>query len=294
MSILLIGAYGQLGQCISNNLKQSDYEFFEADIHKRSTLKLDISDFVKTRHIIEDICPEIIINASAYTAVDKAEKEKSIANLINHLAVKNLAEVCSDINCALIHISTDYVFDGKSNLPYTEKSTTNPETIYGETKLNGEKVIYSSGCRHLIIRTAWLFSMYGNNFLKSMLTLSTKNHSMDIVDDQIGSPTYVPDLAHAIISTIPSLMTNNNTSNLYHYAGDPPCSWADLAENIFETAYKLNRMNKKIRVNRITSDKYNTLAKRPKNSVLDSSNFCSEYGIRSSDWKKGIINALEA
>ena len=171
MKILLLGSKGQLGRCLNDQLKNSDHEVIYT-----SRKQIDIVDFEETKSKILEISPDIIINATAYTAVDKAEEDQETANLVNHLAVKNIAEICSQQSYWLIHVSTDYVFDGKANIPYKEDDKTNPKSVYRETKLKGELAIKASNCKYIIIRTSWVYSEYGNNFLKTMLNLGSERH----------------------------------------------------------------------------------------------------------------------
>jgi dTDP-4-dehydrorhamnose reductase len=206
--------------------------------------------------------------------------------LINHLAVKNIADICNQLKCWLIHVSTDYVFDGNSNVPYKEDDETNPQGAYGETKLKGELAIQSSGCKHVILRTAWVFSEYGNNFLKTMLRLGVERDELSIVGDQIGCPTYAQDIARSIVDIVPKL--NSRESNgIYHYCGDQPCSWYDFANAIFEQAMTNNLKIPSI-VNSIETTAYPTPAKRPAFSVLDCSKIENDFGVRTSNWHDGI------
>ena len=286
MKILVLGSQGQLGSCLSNQLESSSYQTFYA---MRS--EIDIADLAETEAKIAEIAPDILINACGYTAVDNAEKEKETAYLINCVAVTNIAKICKDIDCWLIHISTDYVFDGCSEFPYTENDKTNPVGVYGDTKLKGELGIKGSGCKYLIIRTAWLYSEYGNNFLKTMLTLGDVHNELKIVNDQIGCPTYAPDLAKAIVGTLPSL-SKGYSSQIYHYAGNSSCSWAEFASTIFEEAVQIKVLTKRPNVIKISSEDYPTLAKRPMNSRMDSSKFEAAFGVKSSDLVSGIRLSL--
>ena len=195
MKILVLGCKGQLGRCLNDQLKNTHHEVIYT-----SREQIDIANFEQTKNQILKNSPDIIINATAYTAVDKAEEDQKNAKLINHLAVKNIAHICNQQGCWLIHVSTDYVFDGKAKIPYKEVDETNPQGVYGETKLKGELAIRSSGCKHIIIRTAWVFSEYGNNFLKTMLRLGAERDELSIVGDQVGCPTYAQDIAKAIVA----------------------------------------------------------------------------------------------
>lgn len=287
MKILVLGCKGQLGRCLNDQLLNSDYE-----IEFTSREQIDISDFAATKKQILKIEPDVVINASAYTAVDKAEEDQQTAELINHLAVKNIAITCNLIDCWLIHVSTDYVYDGASNVPYREDDSTNPQTIYGETKLKGEWAIQSSNCKHIIVRTAWVYSEYGNNFLKTILHLGSERPNLRIVCDQIGCPTYAQDLAKAIISMIPTLNSQEGLSGVYNYCGDTECSWFEFAEEIYKHSVNFNELTIPA-LESVTTDEYLTLAKRPKFSVLDSSHFHETFGILPSNLKYGIRSSLK-
>jgi len=272
MKILVLGCKGQLGRCLNDQLINTDHEVIYT-----SREQIDIADFEQTTNQILKTCPDLIINATAYTAVDKAEADQKTANLINHLAVKNIADICSQQGCWLIHVSTDYVFDGNARIPYKENDETNPQGVYGETKLKGELAIQASGCKHIILRTAWVFSEYGNNFLKTMLRLGAERDEMSIVGDQVGCPTYAKDIANAIIEIIPQLATQKK-SGIYHYCGNHSCSWYEFAKAIFEASNFLgNKVPKQL--NSIKTSEYPTPALRPTYSVLDCSKISRDFKI---------------
>jgi dTDP-4-dehydrorhamnose reductase len=281
MKILVLGSKGQLGRCLYDQLKNTTH-----DCIFTSREQIDIADFESTRKNILEINPEVLINATAYTAVDKAEEEQEIAQLINHLAVTNIARICNQLSCWLIHISTDYVFDGNSTTPYKEEDKTNPQNIYGETKLKGERAIQSLACKYIIIRTAWVFSEYGTNFLKTLLRLGAEREELRIVRDQIGCPTYAQDIAKSITKVVSHLHAQKG-SGLYHYCGDPPCSWYGFAHAIFEQA-KATKLKTPSILHSIETSSYPTQAKRPAFSVLDCSNIENEFGVLKSHWHEGI------
>jgi dTDP-4-dehydrorhamnose reductase len=289
MKVLVLGCKGQLGLCLIDQLEHTTHEVvFTSRDH------IDIADFYATKSRILEISPDIVINATAYTAVDKAEENREMANLINHLAVENVAMCCKELDCWLIHISTDYVFDGTSKVAYKEDDQTNPQGIYGETKLRGEQAIQSSGCRHIIIRTAWVYSEYGNNFLKTMLRLGADRSELRIVGDQIGCPTYAQDIASVILTVLPQIMSNNDFIGTYNYAGDRSFSWADFARTIFDQAIQLNLIGSKPKIKRIKTKDFPTLAKRPARSELSSNKIRSTFGIDPSDCMLGIRSSLMA
>jgi dTDP-4-dehydrorhamnose reductase len=281
MKILVLGCKGQLGRCLNDQLTNTEHEVIYT-----SREQIDIADFEVTKTKILEFSPNLIINATAYTAVDKAEEDHETADLINHLAVKNIADICNELKCWLIHVSTDYVFDGNSNVPYKEDDETNPQGAYGETKFKGEMAVQGSGCKHIIIRTAWVFSEYGNNFLKTMLRLGSERDELSIVGDQIGCPTYAQDIARSIVAIGPKLNAQKD-NGIYHYSGDQPCSWYDFANAIFDQAIANNVKIPSI-VNSIETSAYPTPAKRPAFSVLNCSKIENDFGVHASNWHDGI------
>ena len=285
MKILVLGSKGQLGQCLNDQLAITEHE-----VVYTSRESIDIAEFEATKSKMFKISPHIVINATAYTAVDKAEEEHQAADRINHLAVANIASICNQLDCWLIHVSTDYVFDGNSEVPYKEDSSTNPQGVYGETKLKGEFSVESSGCKYIIIRTAWVFSEYGNNFLKTMLRLGAERNELSIVGDQVGCPSYAQDIAKAIVEIIPQLNSKKDYG-LYHYCGDKPCSWYDFAQAIFEQA-KFHNIKTPNKVNSIETSAYPTPAKRPAFSVLDCTQIENDFGINRSNWDEGIRQVI--
>ena len=286
MKILLLGSNGQLGRSVIDSFRTSKFNLFECN--KKD---LDVTEFESTKKYISNLKPNIVINASAYTLVDNAEIDKEQAKLINDDAVKNIAEICQSIDSILFHISTDYVFDGISAIPYKENFKTNPKTFYGLTKLNGELSIKSSGCKYIIIRTSWLFSEYGNNFLKTMLKLSSHQKELSIINDQKGAPTYARDLADAILIIASKLNESKFKSEVYHFSGDSFCTWYDFAKEIFSQAEK-NKFTVPKSVKAIESREYPCLAYRPPYSCLNCDKIKNKYHLELSDWKTGIKRAL--
>lgn len=288
MKILVLGSKGQLGCCLSDQLIKTKYEVIYL-----SRLNFDVGDLDSLNENISVLRPNVVINASAYTAVDMAENNQEEANLINYYAVSKLADICKNLNAWLIHISTDYVFDGTADIPYSEKSKTNPQSIYGKSKLRGEMGIMDSGCKYIIIRTAWVFSEYGNNFLKKMLELGGKHKELSVVDDQIGCPTYAQDIAKAIVFILSNIDLKKSDSSLFHYCGNQPCSWYDFANSIFTEAkakgYKVPSTLKKV-----GSIEFKSVAPRPLFSVLNCSSIKAEFDIDPSNWVDGIKDSLES
>ena len=289
MKILVLGSRGQIGRCLRDQLAKTAnkvvYLFRE---------QLDISNFKKTKEKLSEFSPDVVINAAAYTAVDKAEDEEVLANLINHLSVRNLAICCADLNCWLFHFSTDYVFDGFSLVPYAEEDKTNPKSVYGKTKLMGELAIQSSGCKYVIIRTAWVFSEYGNNFMKTMLYLAAERNELKIVGDQVGCPTYAQDIAHAVVVILRDIESGHGSSGLYHFGGNLGCSWADFASSIFDEAAAVKIIGVPPKVVHITTKEFPTRARRPAQSQLNSNKIKKDFGIDASDWGRGIRSSLSA
>lgn len=286
MRVLILGSKGQLGRCLSDQLDSANL-----DLIFTNRFEIDVSDFLATKQAISAINPNVIINATAYTAVDKAEEDYKTASVINHYAVENIANICYELDILLVHISTDYIFDGASSVPYLEDDQKNPQGVYGHTKLLGEEAIQSSGCKFVILRTAWVFSEYGNNFLKTMLSLGSSRDELAVVDDQIGCPTYAQDIAKTISTILTNINSEERTSNIYHYCGDIACSWYDFAKAIFYEAAKLG-CKIPTSITPIATAAYPTLAVRPANSVLDCSKLKSHLNVKPSDWHEGIRKTL--
>ena len=275
--ILVTGANGQLGSEIRDlSPLYPDYQFIFTDIEE-----LDITDHNTVEKFIEKNKINVIINCAAFTAVDKAETEIEISDKINHLAVKNFAKIVREKEIKLIHISTDYIFDGNSYKPYTEKDTPNPQSIYGKTKLDGEKAMLKINPKNsIIIRTSWLYSSYGNNFVKTMLRLGKEKEELGVVFDQIGTPTYAGDLAKTILEILPNI--KNDTVEVLHYSNEGVCSWYDFAKTIFELE------NIPIRVNALESFEFPLPAKRPFYSILNKSKLKNKYQIEIPYWKDSL------
>ncbi|MDG1818291.1 MAG: dTDP-4-dehydrorhamnose reductase [Porticoccaceae bacterium] len=283
MKVLVLGANGQLGRCLADQLADTNHSVTLA-----SRAEIDLSNLEATRAALVSLQADVVINASAYTAVDKAEDETEQANLINNLAVGNVANVCADIGAVLVHVSTDYVFDGEATIPYGEAAATNPQGVYGQTKLLGEQAVQASGCKHLIIRTAWVFSEYGNNFLKTMLRLAEGRDSLSIVSDQVGCPTYAQDIAKAIVKILAGIESNNQSWGLYHFCGDQSTTWFGFADAIFEQAAAADLIASGPALTPISTAEFPTPAKRPAFSALDSGKIMNDWAVQSSDWMSAI------
>jgi len=258
MHILVTGSNGQLGSEIKlQSSLYPKYEFHFTDIDD-----LDISNEKAVNEYIEEHNIRCVINCAAYTNVDKAESEKEVAKKINVQAVKYLAKACSKYNANIIHISTDYVFDGKNFRPYRETDFTNPQSVYGETKLEGEKMLEEFAKTAVIIRTSWLYSSFGNNFVKTMLKYGKEREKLNVVYDQIGSPTYAANLASIVLINIDDLQWIQGT-HIYHYSDEGVCSWYDFAKAI------MNLTGTDCEINAIESKDYPLPARRPYYSVLN-------------------------
>ena len=287
MFVLVTGANGQLGKTLNRlvDKNKTDHRFVFS-----TRDELDLTDFKKIRIFIEKNQFDVIINCAAFTAVDKSEWEKEQANLVNHLAVKNIAEIAKDNSIKLIHISTDYVFDGLKQKPYNELDATSPINEYGKTKLDGEIAIMSSMVTNaLIIRTSWLYSEYGNNFVDTILSLAKERKKIKIVFDQIGSPTYAYDLATSILKIIESSKFSKTiqSSEVLHYSNDGKCSWYDFAIEIV----KISGLECSIKS--ISSEDYKQTAKRPKHVLLDKSKIKDFYGLEIISWKDSLNKCIQ-
>lgn len=280
-NILVTGANGQLGSEIQSLQNQfSNYQFFFTDVTALDITNSEaISDFCTHKKI------NTIINCAAYTAVDKAESEIEICNKINHKAAEYLAQVAKAQNIKLVHVSTDYVFDGCSYAPYTEDNNPNPINVYGKTKWLGEVAICKIAPKNtIIIRTSWVYSSFGNNFVKTMLRLAETKQQLNIIADQIGTPTYAYDLAKTILDILPQI--KNEQPETYHYANEGICSWYDFAFEIF-TQTKTN-----CKVYPIKTIDYPTAAQRPLVTVMDKSKIKEKYNIEIPHWKTSLQNCL--
>jgi dTDP-4-dehydrorhamnose reductase len=281
-SILVTGRNGQLGSELQAlaYLYPNDIFFFTSESELDICNHKIVEEFIIRNNI------KTIINCAAYTAVDKAEDQFQLANNVNNLAVQNLARIAKEYKVKLVHISTDYVFDGMNYKPYLEIDKPNPQSIYGATKLAGEQAINDiNPINSIIIRTSWVYSVFGNNFVKTMLRLGKELDELNVVSDQIGTPTNAYDLAKVILTILPEI--NNERVELYHYSNEGVCSWYDFSKVIFDTK-KLN-----IKVNAIDSKQYNTPAKRPFYSVLNKNKIKDTYKLAIPYWKDSLSNTLE-
>lgn len=280
-NVLVTGSKGQLGSEIKSLSSNYTYNFFFTDRNSIDiTSKDNIKDFCQTNNI------NVIINCAAYTAVDKAESDMENADLVNRKAVKKLAIVSSELNIKLIHISTDYVFDGRNFKPYCEEFQTNPQGVYGKTKLEGELELKNINPKNsLIIRTSWVYSYYGNNFVKTMLRLGREKESLGVIFDQIGTPTYALHLAKTILDIIPQI--KNEKVEIVNFSNEGVLSWYDFAKEIMKMA-KLP-----CKINPIESFQYPTPAVRPHFSVLNKAKIKAMFNIEIPYWKDGLDDCLK-
>ena len=282
MNILVTGCNGQLGnefQKIASFDIEHNWLFTDVDT-------LDICDENSVNNYFKENKVEICINCAAYTAVDKAEDDEITAREINAFAVKKLANVCKSNNSLFIHISTDYVFDGTSIRPYLEDDPVSPNSVYGKTKAEGEQNIISSGCSYIIVRTSWLYSSFGNNFVKTMLHLGSEREFVNVVDDQNGNPTWAYDLANAILLLI-RRFGNTDVKEIFNYSNEGTIPWSNFAEAIFYIG------KKNCEVIPISTKEYGSKANRPTFSALDKSKIKAYTGIKIPFWRESLIKCIE-
>ena len=286
MLILVTGSNGQLGKSLKCLIGQSSLNHEFVFVTRE---QLDLTNFNNVRNLIEKNKFDIIINCAAYTSVDKAETEKKQANLINHFAVLNLAEIARDNHIKLIHISTDYVFDGSKLESYDETDSVSPLNVYGKTKLDGENAIFSiMQFDALIIRTSWVYSIYGNNFVDTILKLCKVNNDLNVISDQIGSPTFANDLASVILSIIDNKKFNEShqESQIFHYSNEGKCSW-------YEFANEINRLSEsECKINPIHSKDYPQAALRPKQVILNKRKIIDFFDLDLIFWKDSLKKCL--
>lgn len=290
MVVLVTGANGQLGQAlqsVAGNYPTIDFVFCNSS-------ELNITDLDQCKAVFNQYQPDFCINTAAYTAVDKAESEQEKAFNINVNGAENLALVCKDFDTTLLHVSTDFVFDGKSFVTssgveksYTETDKPNPTGVYGLTKLQGEQAIQNIWKKHFIIRTSWVYSEFGNNFMKTMLRLASERDTLSVVDDQIGTPTYAVDLANILVTITLSPFTQNPNYGIYNFSNEGKCSWYDFAKEIF--------IQKDIKINLkpIPTTEFPTPANRPAFSVLDKTKIKETFHVDIKNWKDSLKIALQ-
>lgn len=282
MNILVTGCNGQLGkefQKLSNIYPEHNWIF--TDINE-----LNICEEHSVNSFFQNNTIDVCINCAAYTAVDKAEDEVDLARAINAIAVSYIANACKTTKTLLVHVSTDYVFDGTSERPYLEDDSVSPNSIYGKTKAEGEQNIISSGCSYIIVRTSWLYSSFGNNFVKTMLRLGSEREFVNVVDDQNGNPTWAYDLANAILLLI-HRFENKEVKEIFNYSNEGTIPWNNFAEAIFYIG------NKNCEVRPISTKEYGSKANRPAFSALDKTKIKTFTGIKIPFWRESLIKCIE-
>jgi dTDP-4-dehydrorhamnose reductase len=282
-TILVTGANGQLGSEIKEAAANSACRYIFTDV-----ADLDITCQETVRSYLSKLKPEIIINCAAYTAVDKAETDAELAGLVNEQAPRILAQESAAIGAKLIHISTDYVFDGMAWKPYSEDAAVNPQSVYGATKLAGEQACFAGNTQSMIVRTSWLYSRHGANFVKTMIRLGKDRESLNVVSDQIGSPTWAADLAQALVAVAEKISAQPKlfVPGIYHYSNEGVCSWYDFAVKI----HQLDGISCKL--SPIPGSLYPTPAKRPHYSVLDKTKIKEIYGVQIPHWEASLVKCI--
>ncbi|OEE68109.1 dTDP-4-dehydrorhamnose reductase [Enterovibrio norvegicus FF-33] len=290
MRVLITGCYGQVGYCLTEQLTNKE----KTTVLALDKELLDITNKDAVKAAVEEFQPTIIINAAAHTAVDKAEEEVELSYAINRDGPKYLAQAAEGVGAAILHISTDYVFEGNKESEYEESDIPNPQGVYGESKLAGEIAVIEACAQHIILRTAWVFGERGNNFVKTMLRLGADRDALGIVGDQFGGPTYAGDIAKTLIQIAMRITQGDALEyGVYHYSGLPHVSWYEFAEAIFNTAVEQAVITKKPSLSSITTAHYPSRAKRPTNSRLSTQKITSALSIDASDWKEALKNLEE-
>tara|TARA_A100001015_G_C14981647_1_gene709717 strand:- start:361 stop:1233 length:873 start_codon:yes stop_codon:yes gene_type:complete len=286
LKALVLGSTGQLGQCIKDAVKESKIEivFF-------SRKDFDFLDLNNSLDKFDSIHPDIIVNAAAFTNVDLAEDQVLTANKVNNLGLEFLASKCKQLNSHLIHISTDYIFDGLTDSPYTEDSTPNPINIYGQTKYDGELRIQESGCKYTILRASWVFSEYGSNFLKTIMMLGKTKERLTVINDQVGSPTYAHDIAGIISEILFSSSINKYNQEIFNVCGHDQISWYDFSCKILSTAKSLG-ISVSAEVSPINSVEFNQNANRPKYSALSNLKISSRFKYKMTSLDAAILKSI--
>lgn len=284
MKILVTGAMGQLGREISKLADSTEHTYIYTDVRAHEGVaELDVTDAEAVNVAVQGV--DVIVNCAAYTDVNKAESDAEAAHKVNAQAPALLAEAAKAAGAMLIHVSTDYVFDGQANVPYTEEAQKNPLGVYGRTKLEGENAIVASGCRHIIFRTSWLYSNTGKNFFLTMADLTASKPELKVVVDQVGTPTYAYDLAYLITYIIEENLLDRN--GVYNYSGEGVCSWFDFASEIN------SQMGHTCRIVPCRTEEYPTPAERPHYSVLDKTKVKADFGIEIPYWKYSLEMAVQ-
>ncbi|UZE95140.1 dTDP-4-dehydrorhamnose reductase [Alkalimarinus alittae] len=289
--VLITGAKGQVGVELMLEAAARGYDAVGYD-----SSDLDITDAKQVFKALETLQPQVVINAAAYTAVDKAEQERDIAFAVNADGVSYLADACKRFDVPLLHISTDYVFDGKKSTPYLESDEPNAIGVYGASKLAGEQVLKNKWHKHIILRVSWVFGAHGHNFVKTMLRLAESRDALSVVNDQYGAPTAAKSIASCLLSLVEceGFGEADYPWGLYHYQSEPGVTWYDFANEIFLQANALGKLSKQMSVAPITSEQFPTPVARPENSKLDGEQLKQVFGIQAGDWKRQLSEMLKA
>lgn len=292
MKILLLGKSGQLGWELQRSLAPLG-EVIALNRLNQDGLCGDLTNLNGLRTTIATLQPDVIVNAAAYTAVDKAENELELVQLINVQAPKVLAQEASKIGAWLIHYSTDYVFDGSGNEPWNENDKAEPLNQYGKSKLAGEQAIQDSRCKYLIFRTSWVYGSKGNNFAKTMLRLATDRKTLDVIDDQVGAPTSAALLADCTAHALRQAVNEPNVSGLYHLAASGQTTWYNYAKFVIKQVQSGGRELAVAEINPISTSEYPTPATRPHNSKLNTDKFYTTFGLMLPEWQQGVVRMLD-
>ncbi|MGP9548101.1 dTDP-4-dehydrorhamnose reductase [Psychrobacter sp. AOP7-D1-21] len=298
MNILLLGKDGQVGWELQRALQPLGKVFALNRHSDASGLCGDLSNYDAIASLFKKTSPNIVVNAAAYTAVDKAESERTEADVINHLAVENLAKLCKNYQALLIHYSTDYVFDGSGDTPWLENDDSYPINYYGKSKRAGELVLEQTGVKFINLRTSWVYGTYGNNFIKTMLNLATSKTQLSVISDQVGAPTGASLIADVTAQVIRyyNLQSNARCQELhghYHLAPTGSCSWFEYANFIFNNAKELGEVLTLEDVSAITTEQYPTPAKRPHNSRLNTQKLQTQFNLHLPHWQQGVTYVLK-
>lgn len=287
MRVLITGCNGQVGSCLTKQLSNDN----NTEVLALDRELLDITNQDAVNAVVTEFQPSVIINAAAHTAVDKAEEEVDLSYAINRDGPKYLAQAAQSVGAVILHISTDYVFEGNKVGDYTETDTTNPQGVYGESKLAGEIAVAEECDKHVILRTAWVFGESGNNFVKTMLRLGENRDALSIVGDQFGGPTYAGDIANTLIQIAKRINQGDAVEyGVYHFSGLPHVSWYEFADAIFDVAVQQKVLVNKPALTSITTEQYPAPAKRPSNSRLSTEKITQGFDIEASDWKAALDN----
>lgn len=291
MKILLFGKKGQVGWELQRSLAPLG-ELIALDRQGEGDLCGDLSNLDGIANTIQLVAPDVIVNAAAYTAVDKAESEPDLAARINTQAVQVMADEAARIRALLVHYSSDYVFDGSGNSPWRETDPTAPLSVYGQTKLNGEQAIIGSHCRHLIFRTSWVYAVRGKNFAKTMLRLAAERQELSVIDDQVGVPTGAELISDVSAHAIRAAISNPDLSGVYHLAADGETSWCAYAQFVIEVARRQGQRLSVVDIKPILTSQYPTPATRPLNSRMDTTKLKSTFGLCLPHWTLGVERML--